>query len=142
MALKVWFTLKTYGARALGEMILQNCRQAEYLAQLVRRAPQLELLAEPSLNIVCFRFHPRGLSEPELDALNENLVADLHEQGIAAPSTTRINGRLAVRVNITNHRSRREDFVLLANALIEAGRARAGIRSKRRFGTAARKGPR
>ena len=124
-ALKVWFTLKTYGARALGESILQNCRQADYLARLVRRAPQLELLAPAQLNIVCFRFRPRGLSEPELDALNENLVEDLHEQGVAAPSTTRIRGRLAVRVNITNHRTRREDLNLLVKAFLEAGRTRA-----------------
>ena len=128
-ALKIWFTLKTYGTRALGEAILQNCRQATYLAQLVRRVPELELLAEPNLNIVCFRFRRRGLSERELDALNENVVADLHEQGVAAPSTTRIGGRLAVRVNITNHRSRREDFVALVNALVEAGRARSSRRS-------------
>jgi glutamate/tyrosine decarboxylase-like PLP-dependent enzyme len=131
-ALKVWFTVKTYGARALGDTILQNCRQASYLAGLVRRASELELLAEPSLNIVCFRFHARGLSEPELDALNENLVADLHEQGVAAPSTTRIGGRLAVRVNITNHRSRRSDFVALVNALVQAGRARTRIRRHRK----------
>ena len=129
-ALKVWFTLKTYGARALGESVLQNCRQADYLAGLVRREPQLELLAPANLNIVCFRFRPRELSEPELDALNENLVEDLHEQGVAAPSTTRIGGRLAVRVNITNHRTRRGDVDLLLNAFLEAGRTRMSANRK------------
>jgi glutamate/tyrosine decarboxylase-like PLP-dependent enzyme len=126
-ALKVWFVLKTYGAQALGEMILQNCRQAEYLAQVVRETPNLELLAEPSLNIVCFRFRAPELSEEELDLLNEAIVADLQEKGIAAPSTTRIGNRLAIRVNITNHRSRREDFDILAAAILAAGKERTRL---------------
>jgi aromatic-L-amino-acid/L-tryptophan decarboxylase len=124
-ALKIWFTLKTYGKRALGATVLLNCRQAEYLAHLVRRTPELELVADPTLNIVCFRFRREGLSDAELDKLNEDIVADLQEQGIAAPSTTRVNGHLEVRVNITNHRSRREDFELLVRAVVEAGKKRA-----------------
>jgi aromatic-L-amino-acid decarboxylase len=124
-ALKIWFTLKTYGRRGLGAAVLQNCRQAGYLARLVRQAPELELATEPTLNIVCFRFWRAGLSGEELDKLNENIVADVQEQGIAAPSTTRVNGHLEVRVNITNHRSRREDFELLVRAIVAAGNKRA-----------------
>ena len=44
---------------------------------------------------------------------------------VAAPSTTRLRGRLAIRVNITNHRSRRADFDLLLDAILSAGRRRA-----------------
>lgn len=121
-ALKVWFTLKTYGARALGELILQNCRQAQYLAELIRKEPELELLAEPSLNIVCFRYRAPGLSDVELDNLNEQLVLLLQERGIAAPSTTRLRKHLAIRVNLTNHRSRREDFDLLVAEVLKLGR--------------------
>jgi glutamate/tyrosine decarboxylase-like PLP-dependent enzyme len=123
-ALKIWFALKQHGARALGESMLQNCRQAEYLAGLVRRTPELELMAEPSLNIVCFRFRCAGLPDKGLDALNREIVADLHERGIAAPSTTRIGGRLAIRANITNHRCRRGDFDVLANAVVMIGKER------------------
>lgn len=125
-ALKVWFTLKTYGARALGDAILQNCRQAQYLGSLVRRQPELELLTEPTLNIVCFRYRQASLSEADLDKLNEDIIADVQEQGVAAPSATRLNGCLGVRVNITNHRSRREDFDLLVQAIVAAGNRRTG----------------
>jgi glutamate/tyrosine decarboxylase-like PLP-dependent enzyme len=120
-ALKVWFTIKTYGARALGDAILQNCRQAQYLGSLIRKERDLELLAEPALNIVCFRFRPHGFSDYELDRLNGNLVVRLQECGIAAPSTTRIRGREAIRVNITNHRTRREDLELLVSSVLKIG---------------------
>jgi glutamate/tyrosine decarboxylase-like PLP-dependent enzyme len=120
-ALKVWFTLKTYGVDALGKCILQNCRQAQYLAGLVKNEPELELLAEPSLNIVCFRFRGDGMPGALLDDLNERIVSTLQIKGIAAPSTTRIHRHLAIRVNLTNHRTRRKDLELLVAAVLEIG---------------------
>lgn len=121
-ALKVWFAMKEHGTRKLGRMIDQNCAQAQYLRGKILEHVELELLAPVQLNIVCFRFHPPGQDDPRLlDRLNEELVADLQESGVAVPSTTRIGGRLAVRVAITNHRSRIADFDILLAAVVEAG---------------------
>ena len=117
-ALKIWFALKEHGTRRFGEMIEKNCHQARYLAQLVESNPKLELLVDPTLNIVCFRYLAVELDAAELDRLNRDIVADLQERGIAAPSTTRVKGKLAIRVAITNHRSRREDFDLLVDSVI------------------------
>ena len=121
-ALKVWFALKSYGTDAFARMIEKNCRQAQYLAKAVKANSNLELLAEPTLNIVCFRAHSPSLEGKELDDLNREIVATLQERGVAAPSTTRINGKLAIRVAITNHRSRREDFDLLVEKVIALAR--------------------
>jgi glutamate/tyrosine decarboxylase-like PLP-dependent enzyme len=126
-ALKIWFALKEHGTKRFGEMIEKNCRQAKYLAQLVENNPQLELLAEPTLNIVCFRYHEAEMKEDGLDQLNQDIVADLQGSGIAAPSTTRINGKLAIRVAITNHRSRREDFDLLVDSVIAIANERVQL---------------
>ncbi len=62
-------------------------------------------MAPVPLQIVCCRYEPPGLDETATDALNAELVATLQRRGIAAPSTCRIDGRLAIRVNITNHRT-------------------------------------
>lgn len=124
-ALKVWFAIKHHGFRQFGKLVEQNCAQAQYLAKRIKQEPELELLAPATLNIVCFRYRAGGFEEAALDALNSELVQDLHMSGAAAPSTTRVNGRLAIRVNITNHRSRREDFDLLLRAVLAAGRKRA-----------------
>lgn len=122
-ALKVWFALKEHGTRKFGRIIDQNCAQARYMAELIVSEPELELLAGVSLNIVCFRYHPQGLSAAELlDQLNEDIVVALHESGIAAPSTTKVRGSTAIRLAITNHRSRREDFDILLRAVVQAGR--------------------
>ncbi|HSQ58166.1 MAG TPA: pyridoxal-dependent decarboxylase [Gemmata sp.] len=118
-ALKVWFTIKEHGLRRLGEKITENCRQARHLGELVDAHPRLERLAPVSLNIVCFRYVQPGFSLAELDRLNSELVIAIQESGIAVPSTTRIAGKLAIRVNITNHRTRLADLQILVNVIEE-----------------------
>ncbi len=124
-ALKIWFAFREHGLRKIAAVIERNCQQARYLADRVASIPELELLAPVDLNIVCFGFRVPGFSEPELDALNEEIVADLQESGAAAPSTTRVSGRLAIRVNITNHRTRFSDLDVLVDTVLAAGRTRS-----------------
>ncbi|MGP8269647.1 MAG: pyridoxal phosphate-dependent decarboxylase family protein [Terracidiphilus sp.] len=123
-ALKVWFAMKEHGTARIGELIEQNCAQAEYLAHRIENEPKLELLAPVNLNIVCFRLRREGLDSAALDQLNKDIVADVQESGVAAPSTTRIKGRLAIRVNITNHRTQRGDLDVLVEAVLKAGQMR------------------
>ena len=117
-ALKTWFTIKAYGTEKLGDMISSSCALAEYMKQRIQGEPALELLAPVALNIVCFRY--RG-DNP--DELNQNIVADLQESGIAAPSTTTINGCLAIRAAIVNHRTLRTDIDALIDATLAVGSA-------------------
>ena len=121
-ALKVWFTLREHGTDRLASLIEENCRQAAHLAMRVQEHAALELLAPVTLNIACFRYRPLGLESAALDALNASIVAELQERGIAAPSTTRIGGSLAIRVNITNHRTTAADLDLLVASVIAIGR--------------------
>jgi glutamate/tyrosine decarboxylase-like PLP-dependent enzyme len=115
-ALKTWFTLKVHGTDRLGAAMERTCRLAKYLQERVEATPQLELLAPANLNIVCFRH--RG---EQADTLNTRLVADLHESGLAAPSTTTIHGHLAIRAAIVNHRTRAEDIDRLVAAVVDLG---------------------
>lgn len=121
-ALKVWLSFKAYGVEKFGRLIEQNVAQARHLAALVTASPDLELLAPAPLNIVCFRYASTHAPADRLDAINEEILIQLQERGIAVPSSTRIDGRFAIRVANTNHRSRREDFEALAKAVVEIGR--------------------
>ncbi len=117
-ALKVWVTLKTHGAAALGAAIARNCALAQVLAARVDAEPELERLAPVALNIVCFRYRFTA----DADVRNAALVADLQESGIAAPSTTVLDGRLAIRAALVNHRTRAEDIAILVDAVLALGR--------------------
>jgi glutamate/tyrosine decarboxylase-like PLP-dependent enzyme len=124
-ALKVWFTLLTYGLDRLGAAIARNCAQARYLGERAAAEPELELMAPVALNIACFRYRGAGLPPAALDRLNAEIVADLHEQGIAAPSTTRVGGALVIRACLCNHRTERSDLDALLDAVLRLGRERA-----------------
>lgn len=125
--LKVWMLLKEHGIAKYARLIEQNVQQAKYLAALVHRHAELELMAPVPLNIVCARYV--GSREPgtgsdrdeHLNAVNREVLFRIQEQGIAVPSATTLNGRFAIRVAITNHRSRREDFEVLVDAMVKIG---------------------
>lgn len=116
-ALKVWAHLKEHGTIALGAVIDRNIEQAKYLQGLVNSSKKLEMLAPVPLNICCFRYKFKDDNE----AKNDELVVLLHERGIAVPSTTRINGKRAIRVNLTNHRTRNKDLDILIEAIERIG---------------------
>jgi aromatic-L-amino-acid decarboxylase len=117
-ALKTWFTLKVYGTDALGAMISRTCELAHYLEHRITEAPELELMAPVELNIVCFRYRAK-----ESDRVNQQIVIELQESGIVAPSTTSIGGRLAIRAAIVNHRTGRAEIDALVDSTLSLGRA-------------------
>ncbi|MEN8144991.1 MAG: pyridoxal-dependent decarboxylase [Gemmatimonadota bacterium] len=141
-ALKVWFTLRRHGLRRLGEMIYKNCRQAQLLAARIAQEPELHSAAPVALNVVCFQYRPTGGDAPDapvapveargdtqdaqsqaLDELNGAIVTRLHEEGLAAPSTTTLNGRLVIRVALTNHRTADSDLEVLVDEVLRIGRS-------------------
>jgi aromatic-L-amino-acid decarboxylase len=121
-ALKVWMSFKAHGVDALVRLVEQNVAQARHLAARVEASPALELLAPVALNVVCFRYAPPDLPESQRNAVNEEILLRLQEDGIAVPSGTVLGGRYAIRAAIVNHRSRREDFDALADAVERIGR--------------------
>ncbi|MHB1240573.1 MAG: pyridoxal phosphate-dependent decarboxylase family protein [Gammaproteobacteria bacterium] len=115
-ALKAWFTLKVYGANRIGEVISGTCVLARYLAERIAAIPELELLAPVSLNIVCFRYR-----STDANRVNADIVAQLQASGVAAPSTTTIGGKLAIRTAIVNHRTNTADIDALLDATVTLG---------------------
>ncbi len=120
-SLKVWMSLKEHGLNKYGRLIQQNCDQARYFADLVKASPELELLAPVASNVVCFRYRVPGLPEEALNEFNSKIPMMLMGMGVAMISDTKLKGKVALRVCIVNHRSRREDFDLLLMKLKEIG---------------------
>jgi glutamate/tyrosine decarboxylase-like PLP-dependent enzyme len=122
-ALKVWMSIKEHGLARFGRMIARNVEQAHYLGRLLEATPELELTAPIGLDIVCFRFNPGGLDKEAVNTLNRDLLVKLQEGGVAAPSYTTLKGNYCLRVAISNHRSRFEDFDLLVDEVLRIGRS-------------------
>jgi aromatic-L-amino-acid/L-tryptophan decarboxylase len=111
-ALKTWFTIRVFGAQALGRSIEKSCDLALYLAERVGENDLFELKAPVTLNIVCF-----GARGAEAGTLNRAIVEHLHVTGTAAPSLTILNNEPVIRCAIVNHRTSREDIDAVVIAL-------------------------
>src|SRR5437868_1755334 len=110
-ALKVWLTLQYYGSRRIAEAISDDISLAAYLGELVDTADDFELLAPVELSICCFRCVPRrGMSDAELDRLNERIMELVQKGGRAYLSNATVNGRFALRACITNFRTTKNDI--------------------------------
>ena len=81
-----------------------------------RPNPQLELVAPAQLNIVCFRYRAA-----ESDAVNAEIVTELQESGIAAPSVTTVEGKTVIRAALFNHRTQAADIDALVDGVLAIG---------------------
>src|SRR6187399_1764017 len=120
-ALKIWMSLKEHGIEKFERLIRQNIQQAQYLKDLVSNDPLLQLMAPVSMNIVCYRFNPGLYDAEQLNEINKEILIQLQEQGIAAPSYTKINGAFCLRVANVNHRSVKNDFDILVKETLRIG---------------------
>jgi glutamate/tyrosine decarboxylase-like PLP-dependent enzyme len=93
------------GTEALGASIARTCELARYLEARILRTPELELVAPVTLNIACFRYRL-----DDAHPLNARIAIELQESGVAAPSTTVIGGKLALRAAIVNHCNQERDL--------------------------------
>ena len=67
--------------------------------------PDWELSAPVPFSLVCFRYAPRGLSEPERDRANAEILQRVNESGEVYLSHTRLNGTFVLRLAIGNIRT-------------------------------------
>lgn len=123
-ALKVWMGLKVHGRRAYAAQIENDVRLARFLAAEVDRRPDFERLAESVLSIANFRYRPgdRKLPDAELDRVNRKIINRLVGEGSFFLAPTILKGRTALRVSITNFRTREEDLIFLLDEAERMGR--------------------
>jgi len=133
-ALKVWLTLKYYGAARLIEAIRDDIAMAHYMAERVQAEPELELLAPVQLSICCFRYVPARLRAKieaavsvdgehvnvQLNRLNERIMHRVQRGGRAYLSNAMLRGRFALRACIINFRTTRADIDLTLETVRDA----------------------
>lgn len=135
-ALKVWATLRYYGARRIAAAIAEDNALAAYLAARVEESEEFELMAPVTLGICCFRYVPqdarRALEQAEgeererldarLDDLNARVMQRTQRAGRAYVSNAVLRGRFALRASITNFRTTRKDLDITLDAVRDAAR--------------------
>jgi len=98
-ALKLWFVIRTYGVEGIRAKVREHIRIASELAENIRNEKDFDILAPVWCNVICFRYHPAGVSEGEqLNALNMSLMERLNASGKLYISHTKLDGKVALRL--------------------------------------------
>jgi glutamate/tyrosine decarboxylase-like PLP-dependent enzyme len=118
-ALKLWMTIKVYGLDALRDAIDRTLALAVHAEQELEKRPDWEIVTPAQLAIVSFRRRWPSASAEEEDRRNEALVAAMTADGRAAVSSTRLHGRVVLRLCTINPRTTREDIDATLVALDE-----------------------
>ena len=100
-ALAVWATLRAYGGAGYREMVERHRALAWHLS------------------IVCFRAHPKGLAEEDLNDFNTRLGDALRGDGRVFAGNTVYAGKVALRPAIVNWLTQTEDVDLLVDVTRE-----------------------
>jgi len=103
-ALKLWMSLKVFGAEAFRSAIDWGFHLAEIAERRLRESGRWEILSPAQMAIVAFR-HAGD------DALNQKLAAGLKAGGFAFLSTTALQGRTALRLCTINPRTTEADVL-------------------------------
>ena len=119
--LKIAVTLRALGRHGLGERVDTCLRLARYAAGAVHRRPELELLTEPVLSTVVFRY--AGPDGDAGDAVNARLRRTLLSSGEAVVGRTEHEGRVRLKLTLLNPAATEADIDRVLDLVVAAGRA-------------------
>ena len=109
-----WAVLRELGRAGVAARVERHIGFARHLAQRARQHPRLELLLEPELSIVCFRYAAS-------DAVNAEILLRLRRATRSIPSSTVVGGHLAIRPCFINPRTRLADVDALVDHVTTIG---------------------
>jgi len=120
-SLKVWMTLKAFGAQRLRDTIQKDIGNAKHIARLVSESDDFELMSNGPLSICCFRYHPAGTDEESVEELNKALIPAIEKDGRIFLTGTRLNGKAALRTCFINPRTKKEHVEMIPEVIRELG---------------------
>jgi aromatic-L-amino-acid decarboxylase len=127
-ALKIWFSIKVLGLDWFRRLVERCLDLADYAEARLQRLPEFEIVSPRRLSIVAFRLKPPApaAQAAALDELNLRLVQQLRDSGAGFISTTRLGGRVALRLCFINWRTTAGDVDMVIDKLQSLARSEVG----------------
>lgn len=123
-ALKLWISFKSLGREKLSAMIDRTIELAEHAAEVIRRSSDLELMCEPQLSTVVFRYVPGR--ESDADRVNAEIRQRLFDHGVAVLGHTRVKERQCLKFTCMNPTTTKADLEKLIELIQRQGREISG----------------
>ncbi|NEB97767.1 pyridoxal phosphate-dependent decarboxylase family protein [Streptomyces anulatus] len=102
-ALKLWMTLRVMGADGIGELFDEVCDLAAEGWQLLAADPRFDVVVEPRLSTLVFRYIPAGVTSPDkIDRANLHARKALFASGEAIVAGTKVGDRQYLKFTLLN----------------------------------------
>ena len=124
-ALKLWISFQTLGREKLAAMIDRTMALANHAATVIRNSRDLELVCEPQLSTVVFRYIP-SRPESNADRINREIPQRLFDRGVAVIGRTRVQSRHCLKLTCMNSAMTVADVERLIELIRFQGRECAG----------------
>jgi len=114
-ALKLWMVIRYFGTRGIAERIQQHIGFGQQVAEWVDADPGFERMAPTPFSTICFRAVPaevKAAGEVALDDFNQRLLDAVNATGRVFLSSTRLRGKLTLRMAIGNLKTTRKHIQL------------------------------
>lgn len=121
-ALKPYLAFRALGRDGFADVVTTVQRNANRAATLLDAADDFDLLAEPSLNTVLFRYTPQDLDDDALDRLNTATREALFRDGRAVIARTEVDGVSALKFTLMNPQTTLDDVADILDAIRDVGR--------------------
>ncbi|MFE1775937.1 pyridoxal phosphate-dependent decarboxylase family protein [Streptomyces sp. NPDC059008] len=119
-ALKLWLTLRIMGARSLGELFDEVIDRAADAWKLLHDDPRFEVVVEPQLSTLVFRYLPGTDQDPELaDRVNLHARDALFASGDAIVAGTKVDGRHYLKFTLLNPETTLDDIATVLDLIAE-----------------------
>ncbi|MFG2225916.1 pyridoxal phosphate-dependent decarboxylase family protein [Streptomyces sp. NPDC048644] len=117
-ALKLWLTLRTMGADALGGLFDEVIDRAADAWKLLHDDPRFDVVTEPQLSTLVFRYVPGGDLDPQLsDRVNLHAREALFASGDAIVAGTVVDGRHYLKFTLLNPETTLEDITTVLDLI-------------------------
>lgn len=112
-ALKLWFHLRVDGPDSIRTRLREDLANAAWLEQQVRQTPDWRVVSPVTLQTVCIRHEPEGLSGEALDAHTLRWVGAINQSGAAFMSPSKLDDGWMVRISVGVEATTREHVAQL-----------------------------
>ncbi|MFG2360770.1 lysine decarboxylase DesA [Streptomyces mirabilis] len=117
-ALKLWMTLRVMGADGIGELFDEVCDLAQEGWKLLAADPRFDVVVEPSLSTLVFRFIPAAVTDPaEIDRANLYARKALFASGDAVVAGTKVGGRHYLKFTLLNPETTVDDIAAVLDLI-------------------------
>jgi aromatic-L-amino-acid decarboxylase len=106
--LRVWLPLKLLGITPFVEALEEKMALTRWAAEELRRVPGIEILAEPQVTVVAFRWNPGGIESAELNRRNRLFLERINARDRVHLSGTMLGDRFALRICVVSFRTHRD----------------------------------